>query len=72
MGQIHADLCPRVDDDLSIYAHFQHFVRPHRVSQEHDSIDDTALPDGTNGSLLRRRSSTAATKTERTLEPPKL
>jgi hypothetical protein len=61
-----------VHDDGSIYVHFEHCVRPHRVSQDHNSIDDTALPDGTNGSLLRRRSSTAAAKTECTLEPPRL
>lgn len=42
-----ADLCPRVENYLSIYALFERFVSPHRVTQGDNSIDNTTLPDGT-------------------------
>jgi hypothetical protein len=47
MSGKHADLCPRVENYLSIYALFERFISPHRVTQGDNSIDDTTLPDGT-------------------------
>ena len=47
MSGKHADLCPRVENYLSIYALFERFVCPHRVIQGDDSIDNTTPPDGT-------------------------
>lgn len=55
MSVKHADLCPRVEDYLSIYALFERFVSPDRVIQGDNSIDNTTPPDGTQHILSAQK-----------------